>query len=95
MRVDGESQQSAIVSAFVMRQYAFDGHARLPLVQHERLIIDNAMPIQHVRIDPDCVGSAPRIDAGIKEMRRNIEAHGIARCVSPRSPQFGNRMRAL
>lgn len=78
-----------------MPQYAFDGRARLPFVQHDRLDIDKAMRIQHVRTDPDCVGSAPRIDTGIKEVRRSIQAHGIAGFVSPRSPQFGNRMRAL
>jgi hypothetical protein len=44
---------------------AFDGSASLAGVQHNRLVVDDAPLVQHVRICPDGVGSAAGIETRI------------------------------
>jgi hypothetical protein len=45
-----------------LAQGALDGGADLPAVQDNRLIVEDALLIEHMGIGPDGVSSPPRID---------------------------------
>jgi hypothetical protein len=48
--------------------HAFNGGARLALMSHERLVVDDPLLIQHMRRDTHRVGSPPRVHPSIPQM---------------------------
>src|SRR3954467_10195183 len=53
-----------------LAQRAFDGGARLPAVQDDRLIIKNAPLVEHMGIGSDRIGSPSRVEPGRPEIAR-------------------------
>ncbi|CAE6874997.1 hypothetical protein R69746_08713 [Paraburkholderia aspalathi] len=75
MRVDRKPEQSAVVAIFIVADYTFDRHTCLSFVQHDRMVIDDAVLVQHVRVHTDRVGAASRIDPRVKEVPGRIQTH--------------------
>ena len=78
MGVDGEPQQPTVSAGFVVTHDAFDRRASLALVEHHRLVVDDPMLIQHVRIDASGVRASAGISARVEQMWGRVQAHGVA-----------------
>src|SRR5438132_10197451 len=60
VRVNGKFDQSSVVAGVVVTDNAFNRHAGLALVQHDRMVIDDAVLLQHVRVDTHGLGATSR-----------------------------------
>src|SRR3954451_18302542 len=78
-----------------LAQCAFDGGARLPAVQDDRLIIKNAPLVEHMGISSDRIGSPARVEPCRPEIARRLEAHHVGGRKQTAPPQGGdvNRLR--
>ncbi len=76
----------------LLAQGAIDGRTHLPAVQHDRLIIEDAPLVEHVRVGADRVGSPPRIEPRRPEIARRFQAHHVGRGEQAAPPQAGDAM---
>jgi len=60
-----------------LAQGAFDSGARLPAVQDNRLIIEDAPLVEHMGVGPDRIGPPPRVEPCRPEIARRLQAHHV------------------
>ena len=78
----------------LLAQRALDCGACLAPVEDDRLVVQDAPLIEHVRVGADRIGAAAWIEAGGPEITGCLEAHHVGRGEQPASPELGDRMAA-
>lgn len=63
------------------------GSTGLPFVEHDRLVIHDAVTVQHVGIKPRRIGSTPRVNARIPKVLRGAQRHHVGRRLVTFAPQ--------
>jgi hypothetical protein len=63
----------------LLPQRTFNGGPRLAAVQDDRLVVENAPPIEHMGVGPDRIGPPPGIEPRRPEITRRFEAHHVSR----------------
>jgi hypothetical protein len=82
MRVDSET----LDCADVRHQRTFNGDARLPFVEKNRLVIDYRPSVTDMGVSADRGDPTPGLDAREPELARRIKAHHVRRSSNARAP---------
>ena len=63
----------------VLAQRALDGGPGLPMIENDRLVVNNPPSVEHVGICPGGIGASARIDTGRPKMTGGLQAHHVSR----------------
>jgi len=69
MRINGKREEAAVFARVAVAHCPFNCDPRLALVKDDRLVVHDAMLVQDMRVDTDCMRAPTRIDTSVKEMR--------------------------
>jgi len=60
-----------------LTHHALDRGARLAPVQHDGLVVEEAPSVVHMGVDPDRGGTPTRVDPGLPDRTRCLQAHHV------------------
>jgi hypothetical protein len=95
MGIDCQQGDANPVFRSVVLLDAFDGHACLPLVEHDGLVVEQAPAVANVGVQPRGIGAPARIHPGRPQMAAGVHGHHVGRALAAVAPERRDRQRVL